>query len=221
MVNSRPYSATGPMRGRKRLLVPLGAFAGLSDGPGEEACEQGDAEEDQDGLGDGPQSDVQRGAVQAQPAGEHVEIEPAEHRVHGDLEHRVDRDEDRGEFAAAERQVVPDQDHGDAAGEPDDDQTGAQFGEVGEEHPGEGEHEQRADHPVEQQGDTQGAAIRELVADVRVADLGENRVHHGQQPDGDRQRDGVDLDVIERVVEVGDQPSEADAGGHGEDDPDR
>ena len=118
-------------------------------------------------------------------------------------------------------EVVPDEDHGDAAGEADDDQAGAQLGEVGEEHPGEGEHQQRADHPVQDERDAQGAAVGELVADVRVADLGQDRVHHRQQPDGDRQRDGVDLDALERVVEIGDQPAQAEAGGHGQADPQR
>ena len=71
------------------------------------------------------------------------------------------------------------------------------------------------------EGQAEGAAVGELVAEVAVADLGQHRVHHGQQPDGDRQRDGVDLDALEGGVQVRDQPAQHQAGGHGEPDPHR
>ena len=102
-----------------------------------------------------------------------------------------------GELSAPAGQVVPDEDHRDAAGEADDDQPGAQLGQVRQEHPREGEHQRGPDDPVQHQGQTQGAAVGQLVADVAVADLGQDRIHHGQQPDRDRQRDGVDLDALE------------------------
>ena len=209
------------MRGRKRLLVPLPASAGLADGAGEEAGEQREAEEDEHRLGDGPDRDVEVGGVEAEPVGKHRQVEPAEHGVHDDLEERVDGDEDGRQFPAAAGQVVPDEDHGDAAGQPDDDQAGAQLGQVGQEHPGEGEHQQRPDQPVQHQRQGEGATVGQLVAEMAVADLGQDGVHHRQQPDGDGQRDGVDLDALEAVVEVGDQAAEQQPAGHGQTDPDR
>ena len=91
--------------------------------------------------------------VEPEPVREDGQVEPAEHREHDDLEHRVDRHQHGGQLAAAVGEVVPDEDHRDAAGEAHDDQPGAQLGQVGEEHPGQGEHEQRADHPVQDQGE--------------------------------------------------------------------
>ena len=44
-----------------------------------------------------------------------------------------------------------------------------------------------------------------------VAHLGQHRVHHQQQPDGDRERHRVDLHAVELVVEVGEGPPERDA----------
>ena len=46
------------------------------------------------------------------------------------------------------------------------------------------------------------------VADAAVLHLGEHRVHHQQQPDRDRQADGVDLHPVESVVQVGECPPE-------------
>ena len=55
----------------------------------------------------------------------------------------------------------------------------------------------RADHPAEHQGDHHQPAIRGDVAQSVVSDLCQHRVHHHQQPQGDRQRDAVDLDRTE------------------------
>ncbi len=96
------------------------------------------------------------------------------------------RDENGGGFAVAASEVVPDEHHGDAAGEADDDQTGAVLGQVGEEQPGESEHEGGPDHPVEDEGGAHELAVGGDLADLGVADLGQYRVHHGEQPDGDR-----------------------------------
>ena len=211
----------GSDAGQEGVLVPVGAFAGLADGAGQEPGEQWDAQEDEHRLGDGPHRHVEVCGVEAEPARQHRQVEPAEHAVRGDLEQRVEGHQDRGELAASTGQVVPDEDHGDAAGQADDDEAGAQLGQVGEEHPGEGEHQQRSDEPVEDERQADGAVVGQLVAEVAVADLGQDRVHHGEQPDGDRQRDGVDLDALERRVQVRDQPAQQQAGGHGQADPHR
>ena len=56
-------------------------------------------------------------------------------------------------------------------------------------------------------------------ADASVADLGQDRVHHGQQADGDRQRDGADLDLVEPVVEVREGTTEEQTADHRQSDP--
>ena len=57
----------------------------------------------------------------------------------------------------------------------------------------------------------EGVLVGELVADVAAANLGEARVHHRQQADGDRQRDGADLDGVEGVVEARDESAQKEA----------
>ena len=123
------------------------------------------------------------------------------------------------QFPSAEGKVVPDEDHVDAAGQPDDDQAGAELGEIGEEQPGQGERQGRPDHPTEDEGEGDGPSVGRDGADASVTDLGQDRVHHGQQADGDRQRDGADLHLVEPVVEVREGTTEEQAAGHGQSDP--
>ena len=150
----------GAIRGMKLLLVPVAAAAPEADPAGEEAGRERDAEEDQHGARDLPDPDLEALRVEAEPARQHGQVEVAEQRVGGDLEERVEDDEHRGALAVAVRDVVPDQHHRDAAGEPDDDHAGAVGGLVGEEEPGEREHEQRPDDPREEERDAEEAPVR-------------------------------------------------------------
>ncbi len=157
--------------------------------------------------------------AQVQPSGQDVEVEPAEQAEGDDLEDRVEGDQDGGCLAVAAGQVVPDDDHGDAAGEADDDQAGAVGGQIGKEGPRQGEHHRRPDQPVDdQRGDHQPLVARDGVEPV-VAHLGQHRIHHHQQADGDRQGDTADLDLGEGVVQPRHHPAQAEARAHGEQDP--
>jgi len=87
---------------------------------------------------------------------------------------------------------------------------------VGEEHPREGEHQRRPDHPVQQQ--PQQPPVPGDVTHFLIADLGQHRVHHQQQTQRDRQRGLPDLDRVQRRLDARDQPTEQQPTGHrGED----
>src|SRR5699024_11765709 len=81
------------------LLVPGAALALLADPAGREPRDQRYAEEDEHVEGDLPDRDVQTLGVEAEPAGEDREVEPAEERERDDLEDRVDRHQHGGGFA--------------------------------------------------------------------------------------------------------------------------
>ena len=188
---------------------------------GEVAGGQGDAEEDQHGASDLPDGDLEALGVEPEQAGQDGQVEPAEQRVGDDLEEGVDGDQQGGALAVAAGEVVPDQHHRDAAREADDDEAGAVLGLVGEEDPGEREHQRRPDDPVQDQRDAEHAAVAVHRADLLVAHLREDGVHHQQQADRDRQGDGADPQRVEGVVEPGDQRSQCQAAGHREGDPQR
>src|SRR5699024_9158062 len=121
------------------LLVPVSPLALLTDPPRGEPSDQGHSEEDEDIESDLTHRDLEPMCVQAEPARQDAEVEPAEDGEHDDLEDRVDRHQHRGRLAVAAGQVVPDHDHGDATGQTDDDEPGAVLGKVGQENPGQGE----------------------------------------------------------------------------------
>ena len=209
------------MRGRNDDLVCRSPPTLLAHPAREVAEQQWDAEEDQDRRRDLPRRDVEGLLRQAEPAGQHRQVEPAERPERDDLEDRVERHEHRGGLAVATGEVVPDDDHRDAPGQPDDDQPGAVLGQVVEEHPGEGEHQGRPDDPVEHQaGDEHRPVAGDRVEPV-VAHLGEHRVHHHEQPERDRQRDAAHLDRRQRPAEPRHDPAEGQAGEHRQADPDR
>ena len=57
--------------------------------------------------------------------------------------------------------------------------------------------------------------------DLGVADLGQHRVHHQQQPQRDRQAGAMDRDLVQRAVQARDQAAEQQPGGHRRPDPHR
>jgi hypothetical protein len=135
-----------------------------------------------------------------------------------DLEDGVERDEDRGGLPVPAGEVVPDEDHRDAAGQADD-EAGAVLRQVGQQQPREGEHERGSEDPVEQDRHREQGPVAGDVPELVVADLRQHRVHHHEQAHGDGQRHRADLDRGEGVVEPGDQAAEEQAGQHGHGDP--
>ena len=149
------------------------------------------------------------------------EVEPAQHGEHDHLEDRVQRDQHGGGLAVAAGQVVPDDDHRDAAGQADDDQPGAVLGQVGQQQPGQGEHQRRAEHPVQHQRADQELAVAGDGVEAVVADLGQHRIHHDQQTERDGQRNAVDLERFPARVQSGNPPPEQQSGDHRDADPHR
>lgn len=79
---------------------------------------------------------------------DHADEENRQRRVQDHLQHRVYSDEEGAVLAIAAGETRPDEHHRDAAREADEDQSVPESGFVGEEGPGEGEHEEGRDDPV-------------------------------------------------------------------------
>ena len=220
-VNSSPYRATGPILGRNRVSYQSRPRARSPRVRVRYAGHQRDAEEDRDRAGDLGDGHVQAGGLQAQPAGQHLQVEEAKRGIQQDLEDRVQRDQHGGHLPVTARQVGPDQHHGDAAGQADQDDAGPVGGLVRQQQPGQREHDRRADHPVEHQRGGHHAPVGGDPPDLGVADLREYRVHHQQQPERDRQAGAVDRDLVQRAVKARDQSAQQQPGGHRRPDPHR
>ena len=64
--------------------------------------------------------------------------------------------------------------------------TGSVFRQVRQKQPGEGEHQRRAENPVQEQGAGEEFLVPGDRVEAVVADLRQDRVHHDQQTEGDR-----------------------------------
>lgn len=71
----------------------------------------------------------------------------------------------------------------------------------------------------EDQGGGEHASIAGDGVQAVVADLGQDRVHHHEQTEGNRQRRPVDFDGTQGGTEAGDEPPQDEIGGHRRRDP--
>ena len=104
---------------------------------------EGDAQEDGDACRDGGVGDAGCAFV-----ADDADEEDGEGRVEDHLQDGVDGDEDGAVLGVAAGEARPDEHHGDAARHADEDEAVAETRFVGEEAPGEGEHEGGGEEPV-------------------------------------------------------------------------
>ncbi len=203
------------------MLVPGGALEPQEDAARQEAGRERDAEVDGDAHGDLADRDVDDGAMQAEPPRQEGREEVGVDREEQHLEDRVEGDQTGAVLAVALRQIVPHDHHGDAAREPDQDEADHVLGPVAQEEHREAEHEHRSDDPVLHERQEQHALVSEDAPELLVADLGEGRVHHQDEPDGDGDAGGPDAQPLEGGDDARRREAEGDAHGHGREDPQR
>ena len=78
--------------GQELVLIPVPAAGPLAERAGQVPGGQRDAEEDRDRADDRGDGHVQAGSREAEPVGQDLQVEEAEHGVEQDLEDRVERD---------------------------------------------------------------------------------------------------------------------------------
>ena len=205
-------------------VVPLLALGLDQHQAGQHAGQEGDAQVDEDALGDaahGHRRQVDLAEAQPDERRQLLDEEPGEERIEQHLEDAVEGHQPGGVLAVAVGQVVPDDDHGDAARQADHDQADQVFRLVGQEDDRQGEHQQRADDPVLQQREPQHLQVAEDVAQLLVLHLGQRRVHHQDQADGDGHVGGAGVEAVPEADDPREEVSQPDADGHGQEDPHR
>ena len=159
------------------------------------AGEERDAEVDEDALGDLPDADVDDAALEAEQRRQLGDEDPGEEAVEEHLEDAVEGDQAGGVLGVALGQLVPDDDHGDAARQADHDEADHVLGVVVQEDDGQEEHEQRPDDPVLHQRQAEDPVVAEDVAELLVLHLGERRIHHHDEADGDGDVGRADVEL--------------------------
>ena len=135
--------------GQEFFFIPLEPLAPDQEEPGEHAAEEGETQVDHHAfrhLEDGDPDFHARG--DPQPGGQHRYKNIGVHGKEQHLEDGVEGHQPGAVFGIALGQVVPDDDHGDTAGQADDDQTHHVIRVTPEKSDGQQEHEDGADHPV-------------------------------------------------------------------------
>ena len=161
------------------------------------------------------------GAGKPEPRRQHGDKDIGIDRVEQDLEDRVEGHEPGAVLGVATRQLVPHDDHGDAAGQTDQDQTHHVFMVTGEKADRQQKHEDRADHPVLHQRQRQDLHIAKYPGQLFITDLGQGRVHHQDQARGDGDRGRPHVEAADPGAETRPGPAQQHAGAHGEEDPQR
>lgn len=124
-------------------LVSSLAESAAEDEAREDRGAEGDAEEDGDAGGDDGIADVDIAAV-----ADDLDVENCQGRKQHDLQHGIKRHQHGAVIRISASQVGPDEDHGYAARDADEDEPFAQRGLVGQESPCEAEHEEGTEDPV-------------------------------------------------------------------------
>jgi hypothetical protein len=222
MVNSRAISVIGLILGHESPLVPLAALDLQQHEAREHAGEEWDAQVDENALGDRGHGNVHLHGFEPQPAGNRGQERSTQYDGEEQhLEDRVERHQAGGVLAVAVREIVPDNDHGDAAGQADQDEPGHILGLVAEKQHRQRKHQDGADHPVLNQRQDQYAAVLEDPPHLLVLHLRQRRIHHEDQPDGDGDGCRADGEAVEEGHYAGNEVPEAHARRHGGEDPQR
>jgi hypothetical protein len=158
-------------------------------------------------------------ALESEHPGQQGDKHKGVHRVEQHLEHRVEGHEAGRVVAVTLGQFVPDDHHGDAAGQSDQDDALHESRLVEQEQDGEEEHEERSDDPVLHQGESQDLPVAKDVPQLLVVDLGQRRIHHDDEADGDGDGGGADGGALDGFAYHRPHIARPDADGHGQEDP--
>jgi arsenical-resistance protein len=180
---------------------------------------QGDPQKNGDALGDFRHGDIKPVPLGAPPAGEDGQEEIAQKGIHENLKKRIQRHEQSRQFVAPPGQKVPKQDHGDAPGEPHQNQPRAVMGEIRQQNPGQREHDERSHNPIHGEGEAEDATVPGESSQRRVVDFGQDGKHHPQKARRDGQGHAGHFHPIQGRGDRWKKPSQSDAGRHGQQNP--
>ncbi len=148
------------------LLVPRPSFGLDQNEPREHAGQERDAQVDEDAPGDAADRHLRAerlfidGQGKSEFQGQDHDEEVRVNAVEEDLEDAVEGHQAGAVLGVALGQLVPDDDHRDAAGQTDENQSGHELRLTAKKQHCKGEHEHRAHEPVLQQGKPQDLPVR-------------------------------------------------------------
>ena len=140
-------------------------------------------------------------------------------RIEQDLENSIQGHKTNGYFPVSFRQLVPDDDHGDATGQADKDDADHILRIVPEEDHRQKPHDYRSDDPILEQREDKELFVLESLPYFLVFDANQGWIHHENQADGNGNRGGPDLHLHDEAGDAGKEISDADAQSNGDKNP--
>ncbi len=201
------------------FFIPLAAFCLESDHAGDDAGDKGDAQIDKNALCNLPDGYIDHGALYRRPLREYCNKDVCVKGKKQDLEDGVKCHKPCAVLRVSRGQIIPHDNHGNTAGQPDHDQAHHIFVMAAEKGNGEQEHQDGADHPVLDQGKCKHFKITKYVTQLLIPHLGKGRVHHQDQSDGNGDIGGAHLKMIDHTPDIGEEITTAHADKHGQEYP--
>ena len=202
-------------------MIPRFSLCLQADDSGDDPGDKGDAEIDENALRDLTDGDIHHQPFEPEKRGQDCDKNIGVNREEKDLKDGIEGDQACAVFCVSPGQIVPDDHHGDAARETDQDEAHHILGIAPQKNDGQEEHQDGADHPVLDEGQAEDFVVPKYLPQFLVFHLGQRRVHHEDQSDGDGDVGGPDLELMPEVHDAGGHVSPPHADEHGEKDPQR
>src|SRR5579875_98594 len=151
--------------------VPLLAFRAYKYKSSQRTREKWNSQIDKDAVGDLADADVHHRSLIAEPSRQDCDEYPRIKAVENNLEDTVERNESGNVVCVSASQLIPDQHHRDATGNPDQDQAAHVCRLTVQERQRQAKHEQRTNDPVLNQGKAEDAAVAKDLAKLLVPNL--------------------------------------------------
>ncbi|MEZ4341277.1 MAG: hypothetical protein R3B74_01440 [Nitrospirales bacterium] len=135
------------------------------------------------------------------------------------MEDAVEGDQGCRILIVALGQLIPDQDHGDASGQSDENEPGHVFGGIPEKGYGKAEHKERADEPILHERHQQYFPVTKDQGQLFVFYAGQRGIHHEDEADGDGKVGGLPREAIEEGRGFGEYCLYRDAPSHRQNQP--
>lgn len=201
--------------------VPIFAFCFYQNEARQHARKKRNAEINQNAFGDLPDTDIDFRAGNAEKRRQNRNENISVNAVKQHLKNAVEGDEPGDVFVVAFRQIVPDDDHRDAARDADHNQADHVFGFVGQKENRQKKHQKRSDYPVLNKRQSQNFRVPKNQWKLFVFHFGKRRIHHQDQTERDGNVRRADLKLIDKSGGLRQKITERDADSHRSENPQR
>ena len=200
-------------------MIPFFSFHFQTDESGEHAGDKRDSEIDKNTFRYLPHGNINHSTFNTEPFRQYGDKYPGINREEKDLKNGVKGYEPGAILGVTIGKIVPDNDHGNAAGKTDKDKPYHVFMLIGEKSDGQAEHKNWTDDPVLNQRKSKNLAVSKHLVQFFILYLGQRRIHHENQTESNRYICGAYLKRIDNIFNAAEKIAPHDPHKHGQKNP--